>query len=158
MDLHPFAVQPPAETIALAEHAAQRSPCMKSKRGAVVYQHVRSAVPTVLGIGFNGPPGAIACDGSESCRRDCGVRCVHAEIRSLMHVVPFQGTDLVHVKIGPTNTLVAGGPPSCVQCSKVIADLGIRGVWLYEQKGCGEWRFYTAENFHAQSLWNAQVY
>lgn len=44
----------------------------------------------------------------------------------------LQHLDLVHVKV-VNGELVAGGPPSCWQCSRTIYDALIGGVWLYER-------------------------
>lgn len=70
--------------------------------------------------------------------------CEHAEARAIRQAMigdrfeclrPL--SDLVHVKVvhGPLadGKLVAGGGPSCVQCSRLIVDVGfIAGVWLHE--------------------------
>lgn len=125
---------PPDVAIAEALQTAALSPCAKSKRGVVAY--ARTDPPRVIGVGFNGPPRDIRCDGSWSCQADCGKRCVHAEVRAIRDL-PTTPTlrrwiVLVHVKIGEDGRLVAGGGPSCWQCSREILDVGIGGVWLFE--------------------------
>ncbi len=133
----------PSDTvIRRAELAAAKSPCAKSKRGVVLTfdEHV-------VAEGFNGPPPGIGCDGSTACRNDCGKRCVHAEMRALRGAATWLGQfphshardggrgllDVVHVKLGEDGRVVAGGGPSCWQCSREILDVGfVRGVWLYE--------------------------
>ena len=179
--------KPPEWAILVAVSAAKLSPCQKSKRGAVVFltagaEDLRIAY---TGVGYNGPPASIVCDGSEACRSSCGRRCVHAESRALRGYVIRSGllgevsgadVDLVHVKV-ENDALVAGGGPSCWQCSREILDLGIGGVWLFlEMTGCettwnpvtgettavevgervGMWRRYTAEEFHRVTCENAK--
>lgn len=109
---------PPGEAVRAAMDAARHSPCAKTQRGAVVYR--RENVDTVTGIGhvtlvgagFNGPPGigTGSCDRSDSCKRDCGKRCVHAEVRALVAASRANGAfDLVHVKDFHEATLKACG-------------------------------------------------
>lgn len=138
-------MEPPDDIVRAAVEHARRSPCAKSKRGAVVFidetrRVVRGAL-RIVGTGHNGPPSGISCDGTELCRASCRYRCEHAESRALMWtmnkldavlLVDLKACDLVHVKIGPDGELVAGGPPSCVPCAVRILDVGLGGVWLYE--------------------------
>jgi hypothetical protein len=70
---------------------------------------------------------------------------------------PFKMSDvsMLHVKIDPmTSKVVAGGPPSCWQCSRMLLDSQIRGIWLYETIGVGEWKFYPPDEFHRETLYN----
>lgn len=135
---------PMLEAVDLAAQMARRSPCAKSKRGVVVYDPTKPLSFGVPGYGFNGPPEPIGCDGSERCRATCGKRCVHAEVRALRKaIVQVQRLNyetrelhLVHVKIGADGELVAGGGPSCWQCSREIVDVGIDVVWLFERTDC----------------------
>ena len=142
-------IQPPASIISFAEDVARRSPCAKSKRGAVVFQGQNprnGANPTIYGHGFNGQPDPFRCTGTDRCRRLCGQLCEHAEGRAIRSasgcVFVTSGraesgepdVDLVHVKIGEDGKLVAGGSPKCWQCSRAILDCGfIAGVWLYQR-------------------------
>lgn len=116
------------------------------------------------------------CDGS-SCRPSCGKVCVHAEVRAIRsaiaHASAARGVptttlddcELVHVKVDDAGNLVAGGGPSCWQCSREILDVGLRGVWLYEKVMTRRaaavaailhpgdaWRFYEAREFHDVTL------
>lgn len=140
---------PPPIVIAAAEDQARLSPCGKSKRGAVLFSGT-----TIFGVGFNGPPPPMTCRDTGKadrdamlCRRFCGLTCAHAEQRAIRNCTlsvssPFllkiAHIELVHVKIrmpvlGHSDGLVAGGRPSCEQCSVAILDVGyIAGVWLYE--------------------------
>lgn len=187
---------PNPKIIRCAEAAAARSPCAKSKRGVVVFRDG----DLVLGSGFNGPPVGFGCDDSTACRGDCGKRCVHAEMRALRdpnvmaYVVlsrsdlralgssqdklrDFAGLDLLHVKIGEDGKVIAGGGPSCWQCSREILDVGfVRGVWLYVQPvhvdrpsqgffpqvteypvGNPAWRYYDAAEFHRVTCETARI-
>jgi deoxycytidylate deaminase len=168
---------PHPTSIATAEAAAQKSPCAKSKRGVVVYSQPSSGLPFIHGVGFNGPPAPFSCTATNRCREICGKICVHAEMRAIRTI---RGLDdlygdlhLLHVKLGPDGHVVPGSGPSCWQCSREILDAGfIAGVWLCEARpldaveawdrwyGGGEpqlpgepsWRYYTAEEFHRQTL------
>jgi hypothetical protein len=134
----PPATAPPAPAIERAVEAARMSPCAKSKRGVAMVR--RGAVDDyILNAHFNSPPPPMACAGTEACKKDCSKICMHAEQRSMLvrpqlypHALPAD-LDLVHVKVG-SSELVAGGPPSCWQCSRMILDQGYAGIWLYEAK------------------------
>lgn len=134
--------EPPVGIVALLEMMARESPCAKSKRSAAVF----SRAALVCGAGFNGQPAPFACTGTERCRMLCTRICEHAEgraIRAAAGSVMVRsgraeidgGLELAHVKIGDDGKLVAGGPPSCWQCSRAILDCGfVAGVWLYETR------------------------
>lgn len=177
----PTPTAPPDVVIAAAESAARESPCAKSARGAVIYEPAGAVYTSmrIVTVGYNGPPSPITCDGSPSCRRDCGKRCVHAEARAVRGLTPddrewpgptFGHLELVHVKLGEDGRLVAGGPPICWQCSREILDVGIGAVWLFERVPAafsstgkivpshGVWRRYTAEEFHRVTIKNCEVY
>lgn len=152
---------PPLHTIAVAVEYARLSLCSKSKRGVVVFERDTGELH---GRGFNGLPGETACTGSSACREFCGRRCVHAEVRAIRDAVghlayrdewELHTCDAVHVKIDEHGDLVAGGGPSCWQCSREVLDVGLGGFWLYED--CcpymdARWVRYTAAEFHAATL------
>ncbi len=158
-------IAPPSHVIEVARQAAMRSPCAKSKRGAVLFwvgddepgNRPSEPFPMKVTAAFNGPPAPWKCDGSASCAKTCGLLCMHAEARTLqlgasygLRVLQPNGFtsqmrgnannyDLVHVKVagfGADLVAVPGGGPSCVQCSKAILDAGIRGVWLWRWRQC----------------------
>ena len=185
--------QPPDIFIQTAIVYANQSPCQKSKRGALIYEHQDGNVYIIpddrpVGRGYNGLPDIQVCDGSEACRRDCGKICVHAEARAIRDALtsprsfarsilyrtpggatlsPLTNHRLIHVKT-VDGDLVAGGPPSCWQCSKDILDCGLDGVWLFEHddehpasavtSGKGVWRYYTARHFHEVTLQNIPLH
>lgn len=117
-------------------------------------------------MGCNHPPGRIACDGSESCRASCGKLAVHAEQDALLRCVAsglqVHGLEMLHTKVALVDGLwvsVPGGPPSCSDCSKLILEAGIDGMWLMEKRE-GEARpvRYTASEFHEQTLRNCGLH
>lgn len=143
-------VDPPIPTsavIGIAEGAAQKSPCAKSKRGVAIYSRGVNDQVLVHASGFNGPPAGFSCDDTAQCREACPKKCVHAEMRAVRELATRlpemtrprflgdapSGPFLVHVKIGDRGQVIGGGPPSCWQCSREILDSNfVRGVWLYE--------------------------
>lgn len=134
--------EPPRYVVEAAIEAAKMSPCCKTKRGAAIYApewadaYMHGSEPagvTVTAVGFNAPPLTFKCDGSYRCQSACGKICIHAEDRALRTHGALDVAvqlEMVHVKI-VDGKLVAGGPPSCVLCSKVVADAGV-GMWLFE--------------------------
>jgi deoxycytidylate deaminase len=187
---------PPLFSIAAAESAAALSPCQKSKRGAVFYRTLETDSNSELGLvieyveqtfaqGWNGPPwiwdgdeplSELACDGTEACRRDCAKRCVHAEQRAILALISTlkespSALRMVHVKIGDDGRAVPGKRPCCAECSKLILDSGIGGIWLYESaagtwvkngrlsdESPGVWRYYAAQEFHETTMTNLGIY
>lgn len=150
--------EPPAELVALAIAMAVQSPCRKSRRGVVLFDRRGGEV----GLGFNGLPGAGVCTGDDACRKACGRRCVHAEVRAIRDAIargwararPGPVLDLIsglHVKVDEDGQLVAGGPPSCAECAREILDVGLEYFWLFELDG-RRWRRYPAATFYTRSL------
>lgn len=168
---------PPDYVIEAARLAAIQSPCAKSKRGVALFNpeqaereiNAPSELVTaserlafranfvLVSSGFNGPPARFACKESMVCRGSCRDICVHAEQRAIIAALGCDDVgdlELVHVKV-VDGAVVAGGGPSCLQCSKLVADVGIRGVWLFEASPVqGKWRFYRANAFHEATLAN----
>lgn len=162
-------IRPPDEAVEAALAAARKSPCAKSQRGVSAYLLLDAAPApiTVVATGFNGPPGTIPCDGSDACRASCKQRCVHAEMRALRQVATMplrHRVSLVHVELDGAGALVAGGGPSCWQCSREVLDVGVAGVWLYQYGVIGPrglvgsaWLFYEALDFHQMTLVVCQI-
>ena len=124
--------------------ASGNSPC-RSKRGIAIWNHGR-----LVAIGWNDQPRGFVCDGSDRCKATCGKTAVHAEQMGLVMCNGSQliGADLLHVKtVG--GKPVASGPPSCLECSKLIAFSGIANVWLLRDDGL---KRYTAAEFHRLTL------
>lgn len=165
---------PPDWVIEQARKAALKSPCLKSRRGVALFDPALEArrVAGTIGsleremivpaVGFNGPPDdeRFVCTGTAECRRDCAKLCLHAEDRAIRAAgdVWFSRLDLVHVKV-VDGKVVPGGGPSCWQCSRVVVEVGLHGVWLlmtigqnYNLDLAGQWRFYTAVEFHRETL------
>ncbi len=143
---------PPADVISIACRFAVTSPCAKSKRGAALFN---ARTLRAISAGCNGPAGDRSCDGSEACRASCSRRCAHAEQRALRYAYAVSDDrgdlELVHVKV-VDGRLVAGGPPSCWQCSREVLEARIAAVWLYQDAGGGQfWRRWEAAEFDAAS-------
>lgn len=171
---------PPEYVIEAARATALRSPCAKSKRGVVIfdpeeaerYDTHRSLYEgffprdsIIQATGYNGQPGAFTCTGSSACREACAKLCMHAEQRAIMTAFAAHGDcshlELVHVKV-VDGQVVAGGGPSCWQCSRMIVEVRLAGVWLFERveddRGDFDaWRFYEAEEFHRATLRACEV-
>lgn len=156
--------QPPDYVIEAARKAAMQSPCAKSKRGAAAMIVRNGGVeirPIIGSLGWNGQPNGFTCSGSDACRRDCARLCMHAEQRAVMNALGSWSwrvfdIEIVHVKV-VDGQVVPGKGPCCEQCSRLVLDVGMRGVWLYEHDGRvsgapGLWRFYRAAEFHRETL------
>lgn len=136
---------PPDYVIEAARLAAIESPCAKSKRGVALFNRedadrwersrsLPSDRQSIVARGFNGPPARFACKESMVCRGSCADICMHAEQRAIIAALGCDDVadlELVHVKI-VDGAVVAGGGPSCLQCSKLVVEVGLRGVWLFE--------------------------
>jgi len=157
---------PPEWAIDQAVQAANESPCQKRKVGISIYRKIRPAgagcelVINTLDTGYNGPPGPVVCHGTRECRDACSKRCVHAETRAIYSLAqPSIGEPdglahftnelrMVHVKLDDAGRVMACDGPSCIECSKLILDVGIGGIWLFEQGIPRRWIYYTALRFH----------
>lgn len=147
-----------AAALALAVDAGLRSPCVKSKRGVVIFLPGDG----VVARGWNHPPRGFACDGSELCRKHCASRCVHAEQHAITRIgrerhwrssplLRERPLQLLHVKV-VGGAAVPSGPPSCSQCSKLIADDDRIGrVWLLHAQP-DVLTPYTSSDFHRLTL------
>lgn len=154
-----MANEPPPWVIEAARKVGASSPCAKSKRGAVIFNPEeadrildgRTALEqanisgwslegaqsgTLRTAAHNRPPAPMVCTGTEACRANCGKLCNHAEALAILYSNEYGGDqaecEMVHVKV-VDGKVVAGGPPSCWQCSRLILETGLRGIWLYEE-------------------------
>jgi deoxycytidylate deaminase len=146
-DRDPAPKEPPDYVIEAARVAAMQSPCAKSKRGVVLFNparhdeaelhgqlndHARKWI--VVSSGFNGPPAPFVCRDRMVCRSACRDVCLHAEQRAIIAALGCDDAvdlELVHVKV-VDGAVVPGGGPSCLQCSKLVVEARLRGVWLLE--------------------------
>jgi len=169
---------PPEFSVRQAEQAAADAGCHVSRRGVSVYLCARDlgggrelARELPGAEGHNGPPwywrgmdplGPGTCDASEACQRDCGRRCVHAEIRAFLAASIHGGFDhpdllrMVHVKIGDDGRVVPSRGPRCVPCATFLLDQGVGGIWLYEQTDL--WRYYPMVDFYNATALACQLY
>ena len=138
----------PEDALAAAVQAGCQSPCVKSKRGVVLWTPDQGLVE----IGWNHPPTGFSCHGTQSCRKACGKVSVHAEMDALIKAgraeIPVVGMEMLHVKV-VDGEAVPSGPPSCVDCSKHILEAGLAGMWLLHEEGL---KRYTASDFHRLTL------
>lgn len=134
---------PPAFAISAAVEASLLSFC-QSKRGATIWNE-----HGVLCSGYNRKPTGFVCDRSSNCKQNCWLDAIHAEQMAL-YFGGYQaaGSEMLHVKT-VNGVLVPSGPPSCLQCSKLIIQAEIQFMWLFHKDG---WKRYTPEDFHRQSL------
>ena len=130
---------------------AKKSSCMKSHRGAVVFDRQTGSI---WGSGRNEPPSPFVCDGT--CKGSCGKVAIHAEQNAIYKALEknysLRGLHLIHIKVVDEEP-VPGGPPSCIECSKLIVRMGIGVVWLFLEE-TGEWKSYTGEEFHLATMQN----
>ena len=143
--------------------AGSLAKCAKSKRGVFIWD----AEGGIAG-GENSPPNGFSCDGSALCRTSCGKVAVHAEQRAILAAIRIgtagrlRGAEMLHTKVefreGSASS-VPGGPPSCPDCSKLILESGIAGMWLIEERdGKATPVRYTAAEFHDQTLRNCGLH
>ena len=138
----------PLDFVEAAREAALRSSCQKSRRGVALWNR-----DGLVSIGWNHQPDPFRCRRSEACRESCNKLCVHAEAYALLQAGPLaRGAQMLHVKISPEGTILAGGPPSCWQCSRLILGAKVSAMWLLED-GRG-WVRYSAQDFHQTTLRN----
>lgn len=150
-------MSPHPKLLEAAIFAAIRSPCAKSKRGAAIGS-IEGVGPIVAATNARvGEP----CTADAACRSLCSRAAVHAEQVALMGALhrgmPLAECELVHIKVVDGQP-VPGGPPSCLECSKIMAKAGLGFVWLWEQREEGAiWVRRTAMEFHAETLANVRA-
>lgn len=150
------------DALKAATDAARMSPCAKSKRGVVVW----TPASGVFSACHNAPPPGFRCDGSETCRASCSKVAVHAEQAAILdchkYGKPVSRMEMLHVKVEKkdgTWVAVTSGGPSCPDCSKLIVESGIAGMWLYEDGPDGPRLVrYTAAEFHDLTLKNCGLH
>lgn len=139
------------EALQMAIVVGSNSPCMKSKRGVILFK--RDAWLAVAGNNYPADP-LHQCDNSEACRLACPKVCVHAEqsviLKALFDNIDIVGMELLHVKV-VNGEAAPSGEPSCWQCSKLLCDSGLAGIWLLHEDGL---RKYEPMEFHRATLSN----
>jgi deoxycytidylate deaminase len=146
----------PPHVVEYAVTRGARSPCGKSKRGAVVFDPYNGEI--ISGGSNRLPDGVCAAAlpvvneaAAEACRRSCGTRCVHAEAKAILRTYPHDRAgrqlEIVHVKV-VDGAAVASGPPSCVPCAALILEARIEAAWLLHEYG---WIRYMAADFYRLS-------
>ncbi len=107
------------------------SPC-RSKRGAVVF-----GKSGIVSTGYNHPPQQMVCDRSDRCKKTCGRTAIHAEQHAIIEVIgggDLSDSGIMHVKTVDGQP-VGSGPPSCLECSKLILEAGFRSMYLVHDFG-----------------------
>lgn len=139
---------PDLDWINLAIQAANQSSCSKSRRGVVI----ASPEGVLVALASNSPPHPFQCTGSDRCKQNCRNVAIHAEERALLRAgARANGGELIHIKTVDGKPVMSG-PPSCLQCSRLIVEARIAKVWLFSH---GEaWRSWTAERFHEDTMAN----
>jgi deoxycytidylate deaminase len=136
--------QPPDHIIQIAIEASLNSPC-QSKRGVAIFRafnHISS--------GWNHKPEPFRCDGSNDCKMHCGKDAIHAEQHAILgglssgYASQLDCCEMLHVKT-ENGALVTSPGPSCLQCSKLILEVRLTGMWLYHHQG---WKRYKPAEFH----------
>lgn len=145
------------DALPYAIKASLESPC-RSKRGAVVFDpHPMGIFRKIYATGYNRPPALFICDGSDQCKANCAATAIHAEqmaiIRLLQTGASCSGLSMLHIKTVHGIPVPSAGP-SCLQCSKLILEVGISSMWLLLAEG---WREYTALEFHELTLLHHQI-
>src|SRR3989338_6412369 len=85
---------------------------------------------------------------SRCSKSNRGVVIVKDDITLLGNGKNIEGTRMYHVKVKNDEIKYSGGP-SCVQCSKLVLETGIKNFVL---KHRGGYELYEAEEFHELSL------
>ena len=148
-------LNPPEEILEEAIASANNSFC-RSKRGAVIFRLRNDRVGVLASSGWNHQPSPFPCDRTETCKATCGKTAVHAEQMAILHMGEWRWSshfEILHVKT-VDGLLVPSGPPSCLECSKLILEAGIEHVWLFHEDG---WKRYGAEEFHRLTLAHHQI-
>lgn len=126
--------------------ASFNSPC-QSKRGVVIWDDECGYIAQ----GWNHLPLPFIYDSSKKCKASCNMTVIHAEQHAILRARQhLDGMHMIHVK-SVDEKAVYSDKPTCVQCSKLILEVGIATMTLYTINGL---RMYTAEEFHRQSLIN----
>lgn len=132
---------PPQHIIDFAIQASFNIPCL-SRRGAAIFNG-----ENLVSVGWNHQPRGFKCTADDKCKKTCGRDAVHAEQAALIGVGNVRGYEMLHVKT-VDGQLVPSMAPSCLQCSKLIIEAGLSGMWLYHEYG---WRLYSPVEFHWMS-------
>lgn len=126
-----------------ATEQAKLATCERSKCGSVIVNEGR-----VVGKGFNGPPG-----GREDMRTCLDNRgeyskkvtektcCIHAEVQALLDALKtnpdqVKGSSLYFGRLDKeSGEFKKSREPYCTSCSKFIAHLGVKEVFLWQEEG-----------------------
>lgn len=142
-----------ALAVALNEARGQGMPgvCLRSRRGSAFFNSFLGK--TTIFSGTNYRADRQACDASTYCDRDCASNCVHAEQAALLAALrantSLVGWEGLHVKT-IDGKLVPSGPPSCMECAKLMTQAGVVAFWLFHAElptGGPGWTRYPMPDF-----------
>lgn len=136
-----------------AINEAWKSSCWKSKRGVVIVKN-----GAIIARGHNDPPKGMLCtytDEPPKCFDICSKYSVHAEqnaiLDGLLKGKNLKDSKMYHMKIkhGKIESVLPVKSKGCVDCSKLILQLEIAGIFLQHDDG---YAFYDAKELHELSL------
>lgn len=112
-----------------ATEEARRSPCAKSKRGAVVFKNGK-----ILGLDNNHPNLPHTCI-PDACMNFCAFYTTHAERGACQDAIAkgnnINGASILHMKI-KNNEIIPVDTAECFDCSSYLVRLRARGVYIAE--------------------------
>lgn len=139
-----------------AQRCAISSTCLRARCGSVIVKSGK-----VIGRGHNSPPfgnkitECIKDKLPENFKSD-RTCCVHAEQRAIMDALRFSNdlleiynSTLYFVRLDENCNIEPAGHPYCTICSKLILDVGITKVVLYQKDGIYE---YGADEYNRISF------
>jgi len=125
-----------------AAEVAINSTCLRAKGGSVIVQD-----STIIGAGFNSPPGNLESQRRCSIPKDSLDRkvtdktcCIHAEQRAIRDALrrnpdKLIGSRLYFVRVEEDGDILKAGEPYCTDCSKTSLDVGIVEFVLWHEEG-----------------------
>lgn len=130
------------EYIQKAADTALSSSCLRAKCGSVIVKD-----NTVIGSGFNSPPGDVESQRRCSNNKEMYHKkvtdktcCVHAEQRAMFDALrndpdKLKGSRIYFTRVDGEGKILYSGKPYCTICSKMALDLGIAEFVLYHKEG-----------------------
>ena len=124
-----------------AVEVAKMATCERAKCGSIIVK-----TNTIIGKGFNSPPGNLESQRKCSCSKDSYDKkvtdktcCVHAEQRAIIdslkrHNSGLKGSRMYFIRM-ENNKPVNAKEPYCTHCSKLALDVGISEFVLLKDEG-----------------------
>jgi deoxycytidylate deaminase len=130
------------EYLAKSANIAKFSTCLRAKCGSIIVKD-----NTIIGTGFNSPPGNLENQRRCKCSKDDYDKkvtdktcCVHAEQRAILNALAKNSqriidSSLYFTRIDEWENLKVSGEPYCTICSKMALDIGISEFILFNKQG-----------------------